>query len=601
MRSFLLFTHILLCYTSYIIYVGAFMKFSTVTSVFSEIQTTSSRLEMTTKLAHLFAQANAQEARILAYMSLGTLQPPYGGMQFNISEKTMLTVVARACDLEESEAKKLAKTEGDLGTVVMLHKGSGTDDFTVTQLYDQLSAIEDVGGTGSQEKKITLLAQLLKNITPQEALYVVRMVLGRLRLGFSDMTLIDALSWMIAGDKSLRANIEDAYNVCADIGLIAQTIKEHGIDGIRQMHIVVGIPIRPAAAERLPSPAAVVAKLGHCVAQPKLDGFRVQIHIDKKNNSIRFFSRNLLDMSSMFPDLVAYLKSIPVDTLIVEGEAIAYDPDTNNFLPFQETVKRKRKHAIDQAAEEIPLKLFLFDLLYLNGVEYLTKTHKERRATLLELLKNMAHEHIQVIEEKPITTGIELEHYFLENITAGLEGLVVKREDAIYQPGKRNFNWIKVKRHKEGELDDTIDCVVLGYYAGKGKRAQFGIGAFLVGVYNKKSDQFETIAKIGTGLSDVEWKDLKKQCDKASVAHKPINVVCAKELFPDCWVEPSIVCVVRADEITLSPLHTAGKTIDNLGYALRFPRIMAYRDDKSIYDCTEINEIKELYAMQYKS
>lgn len=577
------------------------MKFSTVTSVFSEIQITSSRLEMTTKLADLFAQANPQEARILAYMSLGTLQPPYGGMQFNISEKTMLTVVARTCDLEESEAKKLAQAKGDWGTVVMQHKVSGADDVTVTQLYDQLSAIEYVGGAGSQEKKIALLVDLLKKITPQEALYVVRMVLGRLRLGFSDMTLIDALSWMIGGDKSLRATIEDAYNVCADIGLIAQTIKERGIDGIRQMHIVVGIPIRPAAAERLPSPAAVVAKLGHCVAQPKLDGFRVQIHIDNKNNSIRFFSRNLLDMSSMFPDLVTYLKTIPVDTLIVEGEAIAYDPDTNNFLPFQETVKRKRKHAIDQAAEEIPLKLFLFDLLYLNGVEYLTKTHQERRAMLLDVLKNMAHEHIQVIEEKPITTSIELEHYFLENITAGLEGLVVKRENALYQPGKRNFNWIKVKRHKEGELDDTIDCVVLGYYAGKGKRAQFGIGAFLVGVYNKKSDQFETIAKIGTGLSDIEWKSLKKQCDKGSVAHKPINVVCAKELFPDCWVEPSIVCVVRADEITLSPLHTAGKTIDNLGYALRFPRIMGYRDDKSIYDCTEISEIKELYAIQYKN
>lgn len=577
------------------------MKFSTVTSVFNEIQITNSRLEMTTKLADLFAQATPAQARILAYMSLGTLQPPYGGVQFNISEKTMLTIVARTCDLDEAEVKRIAKTEGDLGTVVMLHKNSGTDDLTVTQLYQELSALEDVGGAGSQEKKVVMLADLLKKVTPQEALYIVRMVLGKLRLGFSDMTLIDALSWMVAGDKSLRTTIEDAYNVCADIGLIAQTLKEQGIEGIRQMHMVVGIPVRPAAAERLPSPAAVVAKLGHCVAQPKLDGFRVQIHIDKKNNSIRFFSRNLLDMSSMFPDLVGYLKDIPADTLIAEGEAIAYEADTNHFLPFQETVKRKRKHGIDQAAEDIPLKLFLFDILYLNGIEYLTKTHRQRRTTLRELLENIPHEHVQIIDEQPITTAVELEHYFLENITAGLEGLVVKREDALYQPGKRNFNWIKIKRHKEGELDDTIDCVVLGYYAGKGKRAQFGIGAFLVGVYNKKTDQFETIAKIGTGLSDVEWKDLKVQCDKVCIPHKPINVVCARELFPDVWVEPSIVCVVRADEITLSPLHTAGKTLDVLGYALRFPRIMAYRDDKSIYDSTEINEIKQLYAIQYKN
>lgn len=576
------------------------MNFKEVASVFAVIEQTQSRLEITTLLAKLFEKTSGSEAKILAYMSLGTLQPPYIGTQFNISEKTMLSVVARVCDIDDTIIKEIMHKEGDLGSVIMLHKQGVEHEHDVQSLYDQLIALETLSGVGSQEKKITMLAELLQSMSGQEALYVVRIILGKLRLGFSDMTLIDALSWMITGNKSLRSIIENAYNVCADIGLIAQTIKESGIEAIEKMHIMVGIPIRPAAAERLPTPQAIVEKLGDCVAQPKLDGFRLQIHIDKKRDIMKFFSRNLQDMSSMFPDLVSFLQQLPVETLVCEGEAIAYDIETHNFLPFQETVKRKRKHKVEQAAQEFPLKLFLFDLLYLNGIEYLSKTHRDRRQALLKILHNTPQDHVQIIDEKSIHTAKELEQYFQENIAAGLEGLVVKREDATYQPGKRNFNWIKLKRHEEGELDDTIDCVILGYYAGKGKRAQFGIGAFLVGVYNKQSDQFETIAKIGTGLTDVEWRALKEQCDTQLVIEKPHNVVCAKELFPDVWVSPTIVCVVRADEITLSPSHSAGKTIDHLGYALRFPRIMAYRNDKSAYDCTQVNEIKKLYKMQYQ-
>jgi len=241
----------------------------------------------------------------------------------------------------------------------------------------------------------------------------------------------------------------------------------------------------------------------------------------------------------------------------------------------------------------------LFDLLYVDGQEYLTKTHAQRRKKLLSLFKNAPADTVQVIQEKKIKTAQELEDYFNQNIAAGLEGLVVKREDSVYQPGKRNFNWIKLKRQEEGHLEDTIDCVILGYYAGKGKRAAFGIGAFLVRVYNKKLDQFQTIAKIGTGLSDAEWKKLKKECDRIEVRNRPVNVVCPKELYPDVWTAPELVCIIRADEITLSPLHTAGKTEKDLGFALRFPRFMGARPDKSPEQATAVKEIKGLYKDQF--
>ncbi len=204
-----------------------------------------------------------------------------------------------------------------------------------------------------------------------------------------------------------------------------------------------------------------------------------------------------------------------------------------------------------------------------------------------------------LIEEEKVKDAKDLENYFMENISSGLEGLVVKRPDAVYQPGKRNFNWIKLKRQESGSLDDTIDCVILGYYFGRGKRASFGIGALLVGIYNPKDDVFETVAKIGTGLTDAKWIEQKKMCDKIKVAKCPSNVECAKELYPDVWVAPKIICMIRADEITRSPLHKAGSTEDDMGLALRFPRILGYRPDKSATDATTVKELENLFDIQF--
>jgi DNA ligase-1 len=273
-------------------------------------------------------------------------------------------------------------------------------------------------------------------------------------------------------------------------------------------------------------------------------------------------------------------------------------------LPFQETVKRKRKYQVEAVAQEFPLKLYLFDVLYCDGESFLAVSHDVRRKKLEKLLANkkiITQGVLLLIQEKKITGAQELDDYFEQNITAGLEGVVVKRPDALYQAGKRNFNWIKLKRKESGSLDDTIDCVILGYYAGQGKRASFGIGALLVGVYNEKIDCFQTVAKIGTGLTDSEWRAQKETCDTYKIIDKPHNVDCRKELYPDVWVTPTLVCMIRADEITRSPMHTAGRTEDHAGFALRFPRIMGYRPDKKAEQATSVNELKRLYTLQYKS
>jgi DNA ligase-1 len=578
------------------------MLFKEVCTTFDTIATISSRTEITTHLAELFKKAKPHEAQIISYLAQGLLRPPYLESQFGMASKSIAKVLAGLFETEQSEITRKAHELGDLGLVAAQGTWHPEHHLTVEQVYQRLCEIEETTGAGSQDLKAQLLFKLLRDVEPACANIIIKMIVGALRLGFSDMTIIDALSWMIKGDKSLHAEIENAYNVCADLGTIAAKLVEHGEAGLKQIDITLGVPIRPAAAERLPSAQDIIKKLGPCVAQPKLDGFRLQIHVkhEGKKRMMRFFSRNLIDMSSMFPDLIHAFEQYDIKDLIVEGEAIVYDPKTEAFLPFQETVKRKRKHGIDAMATELPLRLFLFDILYYDGQSQLKKSEAERRTLLLKLFSSEHEKSISVIDERPMHNAQELEDYFDECMTAGLEGLVVKRPDAAYQPGKRNFNWIKLKSSEETALEDTIDTVILGYYLGTGKRAHFGIGAFLVGVYDKKNDRYETVAKVGTGLTDEGWRELKKKCDEKKTHEQPHNVVCAKELYPAVWVYPEIVCSVRADEITLSPLHTAGKTAHHEGLALRFPRFIEYRIDKSAREATTEAELKEMFEHQRK-
>jgi len=579
------------------------MRFNELAKWLERLERENSRLKITEILSDLFKEVTAREAQTVAYFCMGAMNPPYKVTQFNIARKSAVKIAARLLDCSEQEIKNSLKDSIDLGAVISKGHWSSSSELSIQDIYKRLHGIVALGGEGSQEARIDGLVELLHEVSPEAAKFILRIVLGTLRLGFSDMTIIDALSWMLVGNKSFSKKIEAAYNRCADIGHVAYVAKKDGMDAIEQMQVVIGIPIRLAAAERLPSAKAVIEKIGPCVAEPKFDGFRLQVHIDKRGEKpiVKFFSRNLHDMSYMYPDLVAVLEKIKAKTVIFEGEAIAFDPNTGSFMPFQETVRRKRKHDIGAMAVELPLQLFLFDILYFNDHELFGLPLAERRAKLVDLVNASPVDKkiIHVTEEKAVTNSKELEDYFLKQVGDGLEGVVVKRPDSPYQPGKRNFNWIKLKRLEEGHLLDTIDCVVLGYYYGRGKRAAFGIGAILVALYNKKEDCFQTVAKIGTGLSDGEWRALKVKCDAIAVKEKPKNVVCAKDLYPDVWVAPEIVIEVTADEITRSPLHTSGKTDREYGLALRFPRFIKYRDDKDPCEATTVSEFKKLYAQQH--
>lgn len=566
------------------------MKFQQLAEHWQEIDKTNSRLEMTAILARLFKRCAVEEIDQVVYLSLGRLRPKYEGVEFNLAEKMMLRVIARAYNRPADEVAKSFKQKGDLGGIIESLKSAEVSNLSVPQVYEQLLAIAVDSGQGSQERKVNNMAGLLKSLDGLSAKYLVRIPINNLRLGFSEMTVLDGLSWSQTGDKSLRPVLEKAFNVCADIGLIAKEYKNIGIQRIRRIKPTVGVPIRPQKSERLPSAEKIVEKLKRFVVEGKWDGLRVQIHLDKNKSLVRIFSRNLDDMTAMFPEIIAAVQKLKVDQVILDGEAVGFDPKTGKLLPFQETVQRKRKHGVAGKAKELPLKVFVYDILYLNGKNLIGLPFIKRRQELEQVIPKKV-DGLELAEQEIVEDEKKLRELREKYIRLGLEGVMCKKLDTPYQAGARNFNWVKFKKITQGELADTIDAVVMGYYAGRGKRTGFGLGAFLVGVPDVKTGQVGSIAKIGTGLSDEQWKELKVRCAKFEVRSKPGEYLVNKNLYPDVWVEPRMVVEIMADEITKSPIHA-------FGLALRFPRLVRFRDDKKVDEATSKKELARLFKLQ---
>lgn len=575
------------------------MKFSELAIFFERIEKNSSRLEITRILSELFKKLNPEEIAKVVYLLQGRVGPAYEGIDFGMAERTIIKSSMSALNIDRSYFEKEFKKSGDLGATVetfkKLYSSFEEKDMEVLMVFDFFYRLATASGNGSQDIKVSLLSQLIRQLDPLSGRYLVRLPTGIIRLGFSDMTILDSYSWMLTGDKSLRPVIETAYHVRPDLGFIGKTLKEKGIDGLKKIEPKVFTPIIMMKAERMSSAREIIKQIGKCLVEPKFDGFRLQIHF--KNNQVKLFSRSLEDVTFMYPDIVEGVKKeVKANELIIEGEAIGYNPKTGEFLPFQETVQRKRKYDIGMKAIEVPLKLFAFELLYLNGKNYIKQPFSERRKALEDItIKNtdISKQIIVVDHQEEVEKEERLEEIFDLAIAKKLEGVIAKKIDGIYQPGARAWNWIKYKRSYSSKINDTIDCLVMGYDFGKGKRTDFGMGAFLVGVFDQKNDKFVTVAKIGTGLTDEEWKELKIKSSELKIKNKPANYLVDKMAECDVWLNPKIVVEIKADEITKSPTHTAA-------LALRFPRLEKFRDDKNPQEITTLKEVEKMHQTQIK-
>lgn len=573
------------------------MLFQEVAVVFNEIESKSGRIEITYLLAELFKKARPEEIEKIVYFVQGVIAPPYEGIELGMGERFAVEAIANASGYSLKAVDDDYKKSGDLGTTAeeFLKKKRQqsllSNPIDVLYLYEVLLRIAKTSGPGSTELKKKYLVELLNNATPLEARYIVRFVLGRLRLGVGDPTILDALSVAKFEDKSWRERLERAYNVCADMGYVARLFYENekNIEGFKVQPFK---PLMPALAERLSTPEEIIKKIGRCAVEGKYDGFRLQCH--KKGEKVELYSRRLDKMTKMFPEIVDSIKKLPFDEIIFEGETLAYNAKEGRYYSFQQTIQRRRKHGISEMAEELPLNVFCFDLLYLDGKDYTQEPYKMRRKKLEEVFKQ--DDVLKLSEQKIVKTADELKKLFDDAIKRGLEGVMAKDLEAPYTAGKRKFAWIKLKK-SYGEAVDTVDGVIVGYYLGKGARAQFEFGGLLIAVYNSDTGRFETIAKIGSGFSEEEMMQLKEKLDSIKRETPPSDL--DYKLEPDFWVEPKYVVEVVFDEITESPIHTCGMHGEK-GYALRFPRMLRLREDKAPNEATTTDEIKEMYAMQHK-
>ncbi|WP_340694948.1 ATP-dependent DNA ligase [Hydrogenobacter thermophilus] len=568
------------------------MKFKELSQYFQRLEETTSRIEMSNILAEMLRKATHEDIDKVVYLTLGEILPPFRGIQMGVSEKLMMDALSKASSVKISQVEKLYKLKGDIGeTAIELVNWEGKE-LSVRQVYDELLDIATTRGT---KDKVLRIMSLIKGLSSLEAKYAARIIVGRLRLGVGDATLIEALANLING-KEYKDAIERAYNLCSDLGLVAKVLVQTGIEGIREFKIKVGYPIRMALAERVTNVEEIIKRLGRCAIEAKYDGFRLQVH--KKGKDIEIYSRNLERMTDMFPDVKeAVLQHVKCKEVIIEGEAITYNEETGEFYPFQITIQRKRKYGVSEYAKEFPLKLFTFDLLYLEGEDFTSKPFIERRKRLEEILPKNS---LLLTSEMFITDNVkDIEKFFEDVVSRGLEGIMAKRLDAPYTAGSRNFNWIKLKRSYKGSLADTIDVVIVGYFYGKGARTKLGIGALLTALYDPQTDTFKTISKVGSGFTEDEWVKLKDLLDQIKIPHKHARVDSLLEA--DVWVEPKYVITVTADEITRSPLHTAGRTSQEPGFALRFPRAVGFiRGDKKAEDANTVDEIVKMYKMQKK-
>lgn len=603
------------------------MLFSRLVEYFGKIEATRARNEKTEILAEIFTEAEAGEIDKLVYLALGGLRPAFDRLEFNLAEKMILRAIAYSARKTITEIEQQYSELGDLGELanVVVSKADDeqnqvngvVDRQTVDEVYEVMEKIALESGTGSQERKVSALSQLILKVGAESAKYIVRIVSGKLRLGFSEKTIIDGLSYLASGNKDYSQQLENAFQNRPDVGVLARLVKEKGVKvAIEETTVTIGTPIVPALAQRLKTAKEMIEKMGRVYVESKYDGTRVQIHFSRREKLgerreesgesqanlfseerpkfwVRTFTRNLDESSAMFPELQRIAEQIKADEVILDSEAVGYDPKTHKLVPFQLTITRKRKHGVSEAETNVPLKFFVFDIMYRDGESLIQLPLSKRREILADTVVSGSGP--LVVDEFIETDQPEiLRAFHHKQLEAGLEGALVKQVEGSYMPGRTGFNWVKFKESEDSraKLADTIDAVIMGYYLGKGKRSGFGLGAFLVGIQHTGSgeQQILTLAKVGTGITDEMFGELRERLEKIRTKNRINEYNVPNILEPDVWVEPRIVVELAADEITKSPTHTAG-------YALRFPRLVKIRDDKSVEQTTTLDEIVSMISI----
>ena len=575
------------------------MRYEILAEAYRDLEGSTGRLALIGRLADLVRQTPDGLLPTVALLCQGQIAPDFAGVELGLAERLAARAVASAAGVPAEQVLASVRDTGDLGlTAEQLLGADGSRPATleVGVVFQGLHQVAEAEGTGSQGRKLAGLVALLERATPLEARYLLRTVTGQLRLGIGTATILDALAEVHAGGRANRPVLEPAYNSCSDLSLVAATLVEGGLEAVEAMQVRAGNPVRPMLAQRMSDPAEILARLGgRCAAEYKYDGIRVQAH-RTSDGVLELYTRRLDRVSTQFPEVVRLLdESLGPREAILEGEVVAFDPASGELRPFQDVMFRRRKYGIGEAVHDFPVSMFCFELLYADGADLTRLPYLERRSRLADAVT--ASERLRLTTAEQVGDEAALERVFQQAVAEGCEGLICKSLDpqAVYQAGARGWQWIKLKRDYRSELSDTMDLVVVGGLAGRGRRAGM-YGALLLGVYDPDADRFQTICKCGTGFSDAELAALPARMAPLAREQRPDRVDALRHA--DVWFEPTLVVEVLAAELTLSPTHTAGwgRLQEDTGLALRFPRFTGrWRDDKAPTDATTVTEAVEMY------
>ena len=537
------------------------MKYQELVNVYEALGATTKRLEKTDILADFFKTVDAEDLQKITLMALGSVFPPWSEEEQGIGDKLVMKAVGDAVGVSVDTVEDAIRDEGDIGAAaekLYAKKAQMTffsQPLTVTFVYNQLRKLATISGSRSTARKISNILELLSSASGKEAKYICRTILEELRIGVGEGIIRDAISQAFDVDKDVA---ERAHMLTNDLGLVAEVAKLEGEGGLKKLTLVPGRPVKPMLAQLSNGIDISIEEMGCALCETKYDGFRTQFH--KNGDEITLFTRRLENVTEAFPDAVNFIREgFPDEDFIAEGEIIGFKDGKPQ--PFQNVLQRvRRKYDIKAAMENVPIKIFLYDLLYFKEPivdEPIIKSNPELN------LSDM----VQVGPEN-IDDAVEL---FNKSIAGGHEGIMIKDCKEPYIPGIRGKKMLKFKAEPE-----TLDAVIVAGTKGIGKRGEY-IGSYELALRDEYGELL-TITKIGSGFSDDDLANLTKQMKEIIISEKGTRIT----------VQPKIVLEIKYSEIVKSPEYPAG-------YSLRFPIVKRIRTDKGLDDIDTIERLESMY------
>ncbi|MFX1468116.1 MAG: ATP-dependent DNA ligase [Promethearchaeota archaeon] len=585
------------------------MKFNKLARLFSELESTTKRLEMIDLLAKFFEEIkntkNFEDLDKIVYLLQGYLVPNIKKFpKMGLAEKMIIEALSVHSGIDGKRIKEVLVKKGDIGAAAELilakkKKQKSLFDYNISnektgisieisELYSELKRIALSEGSGSQDAKLGILRGLMRRCSPLETKYLLRIITSTLRVGVQSPTIIEGLSLAFTGTKDNKEFIERAYTLYPDLGEIAKILAEKSLEEVKKIDIQYGTPILSMLASREVY-TEFISRLGvPFIAEHKLDGERLQIH--KRGDNVILFSRRLLDISDQYPDVCQVIReNMHAENVIFEGEVVAMDPFYEKMLPFQVLSQRRRKYDVEDISKKIPVCLFVFDLLKFGDESYVDEALPRRRKKLEEIIEE--RDELRLVKSVNINSTEELLEFFHKAREEGTEGIMAKslQENSIYQAGNRGFLWLKLKGLEGGKLKDSIDVVLVGAFYGRGRRKGW-YGTYIGAVYDPDNDRFVAFSRVSSGWTDEIMESLTKEMKQYEIERVATNVICEDK--PDTWLQPEVVIEIIGDEITISDKFST------LGYSMRFPVFQRLRPEKGPKDVTTIQEIKELYETQ---